>query len=281
MVERLSPHALALSTAHVGGKVGLVVGTDRTLIVDGGADPDEGAAILDQARRLGNGPLVLVYTHGHWDHVRGAAAMPEVEAFAHRAATHSVRAQLVMAARAHGARGGGVPAVTIDGAWTMDLGGVTVEVLETPGHAPGSVCLRVVEDGVLYGGDTVVTAIPPVFTDGHSTVLEATLHRLTGLDLTVLVPGHGAVIVGAAAIRDAIARRAAYIADVRDRVQSLFGTEDAEGVARALILRDRMDGPFDPGVATLEDLAARHDRMVRGLIAEAGPRPAAASAAPT
>lgn len=278
-VERLGARSWAIGTHHVGGKVGVVVGTDRTLIVDAGADPTEGAAVAEVVAGLARGPVAMAFTHGHWDHVRGTGGIPGIEVLVHDDALPSALAQLAIATRSPGAVGGAQPRLRpIRCPLTLDLGGVTVEVLEAPGHAPGSVCLQVLEEGVLYGGDTVVTAIPPVFTDGHSTILERTLRALATIDLEVLAPGHGDVVRGGREVRDAIERRAGYLAAMRLRVGELFGPYDADEVVALLALGDRTAGPFDADLVATPDLVLRHERMVRALIGEVGLRPVTANA---
>lgn len=272
--ERLGTRSWAIATRHVGGKVGVVVGSERTLVIDAGADPAEGAAVLATAARLGHGRPGMILTHGHWDHVRGLAGMAHVEVLVHRDAMPSAEGQLIIAARSAGAVDGAEPRlVPVEGPVTLDLGGARVEVIDTPGHAPGSVCVRVPEDGVLYGGDTVVTAIPPVFADGHSTILERTLREVATLDIEVLVPGHGRVVRGASDVRATILRRVAYLADTRERVAALFGPHDRDEVVSTLALKDPSAGPFDADLVPVSDLVLRHERMVSALVAEVGLRP--------
>jgi glyoxylase-like metal-dependent hydrolase (beta-lactamase superfamily II) len=252
------------------------VGDARTLLVDAGADPIEGAAVLATAEGLGARPVTLVLTHGHWDHVRGLAGMAPVDLLVHEDAWPSARDQLAVTRRAPGAVIAAEPTVTaIDPQRPIDLGGVTVTVIETPGHAPGSVCLHVVEEGVLFGGDTIVTAIPPVFTDGHSTILERTARRLADLDLQALVPGHGRVVRGGSDVRATILGVADHLADTRERVYALFGPHGPDEVVARLPLQDA--SRFDAGLVPVPELSVRHERMVRALIGEVGMRPVVAT----
>jgi len=46
------------------------------------------------------------------------------------------------------------PAYLLDDGTTIDLGGRTLEVIHTPGHSPGSICLLDRENRVLFTGDT-------------------------------------------------------------------------------------------------------------------------------
>jgi glyoxylase-like metal-dependent hydrolase (beta-lactamase superfamily II) len=275
-VDQVGARCWAVETRHVGGKVGVVVGDVRTLVIDAGADPTEGAAVAATAAGRSRGPVSLVLTHGHWDHVRGLAGMRDVEVLVHEDAWPSACSQLRVTRRMTGAsETAGHSVTTFVGARSIDLGGVTVEVIEAPGHAPGSVCIRVMEDGVLFGGDTVVTAIPPVFTDGHSTILERTLRHLAAIEAEVAVPGHGRVVRGPSRVRAGLERSADLIAHTRERVEAMFGPSDADDVVAALPLRG--EGMFDAGIVSKVDLEARHERMVRALIGEMGLRPAGAS----
>lgn len=75
----------------------------------------------------------------------------------------------------------------------IDLSGVRVQVLETPGHSIDSVCYYIEEEGVLFSGDTMLGSTT-------TTVWElgpymASLRRLLELpNLKVICPGHGPLI---------------------------------------------------------------------------------------
>jgi len=78
------------------------------------------------------------------------------------------------------------------------LGGL--EVMHTPGHSPGSICLYGGRRGILFSGDLlrnergVLAGPPPHFTpDEHAA--RRSLERLSDLDFDILLPGHGAVIL--------------------------------------------------------------------------------------
>lgn len=127
----------------------------------------------------------------------------------------------------------GWPTSTFSRETTLDLGGRTVRLLDTPGHAPGAICVFDADAGVLFGGDTVVTAIPPAFSDGDATVLEGTLRSLAALEAQVLIPGHGAVIVGREAVRAAIGWSADYLRRCREHVEASGELGEAAVLATA------------------------------------------------
>ena len=77
----------------------------------------------------------------------------------------------------------------------LEVGGTTLEVLHTPGHAPGAVCLVAPDHGCVFTGDTLFQGGPGAtgrsFSDRPT--LEASIRaRLFALpDATVVHTGHG------------------------------------------------------------------------------------------
>ncbi|HLC69289.1 MAG TPA: MBL fold metallo-hydrolase [Candidatus Bilamarchaeaceae archaeon] len=78
---------------------------------------------------------------------------------------------------------------------TIKFGNATLQVLHTPGHTPGSICLYNEKEKVLFTGDTLFastygrTDLP----HGNAKQMEKTLERLAKLPLeTTVFPGHGA-----------------------------------------------------------------------------------------
>ncbi len=90
-----------------------------------------------------------------------------------------------------------------DELWDVDLsdeqqivvGGTTLRIIHTPGHAPGAVCVYVEELGCLFSGDTLFNGGPGAtgrsFSD-RPLLEESIRSRLFGLpDETVVHTGHG------------------------------------------------------------------------------------------
>ncbi len=272
-VEDLGPlgdRSRALALRHVAAKAGLIVGDRLALLVDAGADAAEGAALRTATDGVGV-PRWIAYTHGHWDHVRGGVAFLGHEIIAHAHAVPGVLDQLALEPGPE--PDAGAPTIVVDGPMRLDLGGVTVELIPTPGHAPGSICAWVPSDGVLYAGDTVVTAIPPVFADGDSATLERTLRNLAGLGATVLVPGHGRIVRGRGEVAACLTARADYLAAIRMEARTWLRSDCADGIVARLPLDRVPPEALDRDLAESE-LRTRHERTVRGIIAELGKRPA-------
>jgi glyoxylase-like metal-dependent hydrolase (beta-lactamase superfamily II) len=76
----------------------------------------------------------------------------------------------------------------------IQVGGITVECLHTPGHTAGHLCFYVPEEKVIFAGDNVLgvgtAAIPPP-PHGDMGQYVASLRRMKDVDATLLLPGHG------------------------------------------------------------------------------------------
>jgi len=80
---------------------------------------------------------------------------------------------------------------------TIRVGGLTVEVVHTPGHTLGSVCLYLREEKALFTGDTAlglgtVAISPPPY--GDMTLYLDSLARLKTYDCALMLPGHGQAV---------------------------------------------------------------------------------------
>jgi glyoxylase-like metal-dependent hydrolase (beta-lactamase superfamily II) len=87
---------------------------------------------------------------------------------------------------------------------SLKLGDETLQVIESPGHAPGSICFYWVEQKALFAGDVVFsgafgrTDLP----GGDPLLLARSIQALMDLDVDWLLPGHGPVISGRGAVKE-------------------------------------------------------------------------------
>ena len=82
----------------------------------------------------------------------------------------------------------------IAGGGMLMVGDLTLEVVHTPGHTLGSICVYVREEQALFTGDTAlglgtVAVSPPPF--GDMALYLDSLERLKGYQSAVMLPGHG------------------------------------------------------------------------------------------
>jgi glyoxylase-like metal-dependent hydrolase (beta-lactamase superfamily II) len=76
----------------------------------------------------------------------------------------------------------------------LDLGkdGFKIQVILTPGHSPGSVCLYLPDTKILITGDVIfyMSVGRTDFPGGDTMMLKKSIDKLAGLDIEYLVPGH-------------------------------------------------------------------------------------------
>ncbi len=189
--------------------VGLVVGTKATLIIDTGLGRRNGEVVLGEARKLGkNTEFYLTATHFHPEHDLGADAFPanakvlrwksqQVEANEDGAATIE-RFKSFSPAVAKLLEGASfrAPDVLFDDEITVDLGGVHVRIFGVgPNHTRGDTAFLVVEDKVLFTGDTVMPVFPAVSAQtGSIAKWIENLALYESMQPASVVPAHGKLI---------------------------------------------------------------------------------------
>ncbi len=83
------------------------------------------------------------------------------------------------------------------------LGGVHLEILETPGHSPGEVCIYWPQHKTLFSGDLVFegslgrTDLPR----GSAAEIKESIRKVAGLEIDLVLPGHGGPVQGAANVQ--------------------------------------------------------------------------------
>ncbi|HEV8241377.1 MAG TPA: MBL fold metallo-hydrolase [Thermoanaerobaculia bacterium] len=128
----------------------------RIAIVDPGGESERIAETID---RNGWKPEAILLTHGHIDHVAHCCHLAEryaVPVYMHRADLFLLQsAQFPEFAKMLGARPCPEPTVYLDEGVPVEVAGLRLRVVHTPGHTPGSVCLFDEESGEALVGDTV------------------------------------------------------------------------------------------------------------------------------
>ncbi|MBE2179900.1 MAG: MBL fold metallo-hydrolase [Chthoniobacterales bacterium] len=142
---------------------------------------------------------LLVLTHGHWDHTQDAAAIKR----RHGCPVMCHEDTVPMITDANFFRRVGFPVgveplepdkLVCEGAG-QDLLGWRFDVLEVPGHCPGSLCFHLPQTGLLVGGDVLFRGgigrwdLPGG--DGEL-LLDGIRKKILPLpDATMVLPGHG------------------------------------------------------------------------------------------
>ncbi|MBW1897583.1 MAG: MBL fold metallo-hydrolase [Deltaproteobacteria bacterium] len=81
---------------------------------------------------------------------------------------------------------------TLEDGERIDLGGITLETVLTPGHSPGHLSFYIPEHGLLFSGDVDLTPFGPFY--GHDFAdlgdFIDSIDRLRNLDARMVVTGH-------------------------------------------------------------------------------------------
>jgi glyoxylase-like metal-dependent hydrolase (beta-lactamase superfamily II) len=145
---------------------------------------------------------LVVFTHGHPDHVEAAVLFDEKVLRAIGKTEYMyMRGQGNGLFLASGAQMPGRFGLFLNEG-TLVLGDKTFLVIPTPGHSPGSICLYERNDKVLISGDTVfyLGVGRTDLAGGDMEQLAASIRRLSALDAEYLIPGHGEMLKGRQAI---------------------------------------------------------------------------------
>lgn len=170
------------------------VGADSAVVVDPSGDATDLRLTL---ARLGTRCEAILVTHGHWDHLVGVADLAEGTG----APVHMPEGERLLLedpgpfTPAGIAVRGWTPDVLLTGGETLELAGISFEVLPVPGHSPAHVAYHA--DGCLFSGD-VLFAGSVGRTDLPGADWETLLGSIRMLvdrfpPETVVYSGHGAV----------------------------------------------------------------------------------------
>lgn len=170
--------------------------TLEAVVIDPGDDlPD----ILARLARRHLTVKQIIVTHAHIDHIGGAAQLRRVTG----APVLFHQADLPLVAMLDVQAGWlGVPTpeklspdASAENGTSAGIDGLPAEVIHTPGHTPGSICLHFPKQELLLAGDTLFagtvgrTDLPGGDTQA---LLRSLHHRLLPLpEATLVVPGHG------------------------------------------------------------------------------------------
>ena len=169
--------------------------TKEVLVID---PADHAQKIIEWMKSENLKPVAILLTHGHFDHIMGVegirkeygipvyASRDEVDVLAKPQLNVSTMMGAYMSMKAD--------ELFCDGD-VLELAGMKLKVISTPGHTIGSVCFYIEEEKVLISGDTLFEASVgrTDFPTGSSRqLIESIKTRLFILpDDTSVFPGHG------------------------------------------------------------------------------------------
>jgi glyoxylase-like metal-dependent hydrolase (beta-lactamase superfamily II) len=187
----MAAHIRRVRTGTRDGNAWIAGDDEEVIVVDPGQDPAPVLAAAGEAEIL-----AVICTHAHPAH---AAAALEVAARDEAPVALHAKDRLLW----REVHGGVAPGIEMEEGGRFEVAGVTLEVLHTPGHTPGSVSIYCEDLGVVFTGDALCADGPcphaggfPDFA-GQLSAIGAELLTLPGE--TRVLPGHGAETTVAAA----------------------------------------------------------------------------------
>lgn len=193
--------------------VGLVVGSDRCLVVDVRGDVEQGAELAAAVREVTPLPWSVVYTHAHFDHAFGTTAFLPCDVWAHEGCLTELtefgeQARLKWMAKMESENRPEMAAalertvITMPGRLVtdtaeIDLGGRVV-VLRFLGraHTDHDLFVQVPDAGIIYAGDAVENAeagFSAYSFNEDSSLVEwvGVMDAILALEPKTVVAGHG------------------------------------------------------------------------------------------
>jgi alkyl sulfatase BDS1-like metallo-beta-lactamase superfamily hydrolase len=223
--------------------------TDEGLVLFDVGSPLTATTVQEQVRAWSGAPVhTVVYTHGHIDHVMGAAlfdaeARPSGSAPMRVVAHRAVRARFaryqltagyngVINARQFGVEGMRWPTayrepdVTHDDGLALDVGGVRVELHHARGETDDHTWAWLPAQRAVCAGDLFIWASPncgnPQKVQRYPIEQAVALERMAALSPELLLPGHGPPIEGVDRVREALTDTAALLRHLHDATVALM-----------------------------------------------------------
>jgi len=146
---------------------------------------------------------MVIITHAHPDHMEGVKIFQETDTLI---AVSSAEMEFIKTVAPHYGEAIGIaefePGILLQEGG-LKIGNLNFEVIHTPGHSPGSVCLYWPDKKTLFTGDVVFdqgvgrTDLP----GGDGEKLKESIRKISRLDVDYLLTGHGDIVAGEEAVK--------------------------------------------------------------------------------
>lgn len=182
-----------------GCNVYVLKGTRKNLLIDVGL-PSDYDTLCNGLGEIGltiNDIHMVVLTHEHIDHVGCLPNLPtHIIVAAHGRAASKIMLDDQFSMMSGAFKAGKVSShidIRLEDGALLDLGGIRLRVIYTPGHCSGAICLYELKTGTLFTGDTIFAngILGGIFASGNISDYISSLERLQEFRLVSMCPGHG------------------------------------------------------------------------------------------
>lgn len=148
----------------------LLIGKNKAIVIDTGTGIGNIKQVISELTSL---PVSVVNTHGHWDHIGNNHQFERIACYNNKDCINRLISGVDNAALQRSITGDSLwkplpegfdasswkippvnPTSLLEDGDMINLGERTLEVIYTPGHSPGSVCLLDKKNRILFTGDT-------------------------------------------------------------------------------------------------------------------------------
>jgi len=177
----------------------LITKDKQGIIIDPGFIPDETDVLLEKLSTKCNAILAIFLTHGHFDHISGCGILKEKfksNIFCHKLELEKLHDPMKSGAGLFSLKETIMPEADkfYNDGDIIDILGIRFNIIHTPGHTKGGVCL-LMEDKFLFSGDTIFKASigrTDLYDGSYDEELFSIKKKILALPPEIIVyPGHG------------------------------------------------------------------------------------------
>ena len=170
-------------------------GTKECLVIDPG---DNAKRLAQKITESGYTPVAILLTHGHFDHIMGVEGLREqfgIPVYVHEDDADMLERPELNACAMIGTTVSLKADHTVKDGDILNLAGMEIRVIHTPGHTPGGACYYFPQEEVLFSGDTLFcesvgrTDLPGGSMSALVRSIKEKVFKLP--DLTIVYTGHG------------------------------------------------------------------------------------------
>ena len=190
----------------LGSLITLIIGKNKALVLDTGYGI---SSLKEEIKKITSLPLIVIDSHGHMDHTGGNYEFDEV--YIHSADLELVKKHNSLAWRKKNISSAEAMKVLpssfnesdylekregnllfIDDIKKFDLGGLSLEVISTPGHTKGSISIYCKEKKVMLTADAIIQYVW-LFLKESTSVADyiSSIERVLKYDFNYFLVGHG------------------------------------------------------------------------------------------